>query len=109
MGLRTASYYFIVRRHMWSGNISTRRERVKSSTDEQFVAPCRVLARSHAAGRQARPSNMHHDVGVLLPPEIETDERVLIAQVEEAIRQRRIGPDNAVQDLRACDRTKRLW
>src|SRR4029079_17213786 len=85
MGLRTASYYFIVRRHMWSGNISTRRERVKSSTDEQFVAPCRVLARSHAAGRQARPSNMHHDVGVLLPPEIETDERVLIAQVEEAI------------------------
>ena len=45
----------------------------------------------------------------LIVPEIQTDKRVFIAHVEEAIRQRGIGPDHAVQDLRACDRTKRLW
>lgn len=41
----------------------------------------------------------------LLPPEIQTDKRGLIADVEEAVRQRGIGSD-AVQDLRARDRTK---
>src|SRR4029453_16404525 len=44
----------------------------------------------------------------LSAPKVETDEGVLVAHVEEAVRQRGIGSDNAVQDLRACDRTKRL-